>query len=446
MTSQSPAPHHHGWSPRIIVFAALCAFVASLVFGEDLFAQTPPNFRIPPYALPDVESDEADGETLPDGTAPLRRVIVDTDPGVDDAAALIWLFSQRFYPVDVKGIVAVAGNTTVDQGVNNAQMILEWLAVNTPVVRGADGPLVQPPSLVPALIHGLDGLWFMGGGAADPDFGDATAFYCSVLEPGMLVIALGPLTNIAKAMDEPNGGCPAKWNGVEIVSLGGSRAKPNQTPVTEYNYWQDPEAAKQVLALGPTSGATIQVVLSDAFSQFEISPSDLRQLDRRGVAAIQNLLPALTVYADGLSAGGEAPTLPDPSAVIYALANRFGRSQSALVEVLAGPGIPEVARGQTIIGLTMNERITMIATDAELSEIAFKVFTDPAFDFAAALGSILFSRPDNAMVVTDINARQMHNIFIQGVSGRGKHRNGGAAEQSDASSFEHQMYVPLIAD
>ena len=132
--------------------------------------------------------------------------------------------------------------------------------------------------------------------------------------------------------------------------------------------------------------------------------------------------------------------------MIYALANRFGTSQSALVEVLAGPGIPEVARGQTIIGLTVNERITMIATDAELSAIAFQVFTDPTFDFGAALYNILVSRPDNAMVVTDINARQMHNIFIQGLRVRGVIPTGSTAEQSDASDYEHQMYVPLVVE
>lgn len=451
MQRSSRHRYHFSVLPVLVVVAAFCAVLTMLLWNENALAQAPRNFRIPPFDLPDVESSEAEAETLPESAPALRQVIVDTDPGVDDAAALIWLFSQQRYEVEVLGVVTVAGNTNVDFAVNNAKLILEWLGVDTPVIRGADGPLVQTPSLVPMLIHGPDGLWFTSAPTATPDSTDATSFYCNTLQPGTLVIALGPLTNIAKAIDGENGGCPAAWNGVEIVSLGGSRATPNQTPVTEYNYWQDPEAVEKVLALGANSGATLQIVLSDAFSQFEIEPSDLRQMQRRGVDAIKNLLPALTIYVDGLSQGDEAP-LPDPAAVIYALENRYGTSQSALVNVLAGPGIPEVARGQTIIGLTLNERITMIVTDTVLSDIALRVFTDPELNLETELGNIFFSQPDNAVVLTDIDARRMRAIFLQGLRARDDEDDedvsatSESGDEVDQSGFEHHMYVPLITD
>ena len=437
---------HTLFSSRLTVFAAICALFAYLLWSASAQAQTPPNFRTPGFALPDVESSISDAENLPDSASALRRVIVDTDPGVDDAAALIWLFSQNRYEVDVVGIVTVAGNTNVDFAVNNAQLILDWLEEDVPLVRGSEGPLVQMSSLVPSLIHGPDGLWFTYAPTATPDSIDPTAFYCggNVLQPGTLVIALGPLTNIAKAIDGANGGCPTKWNGVEIVSLGGSRAKPNQTPVTEYNYWQDPEAVEKVLSLGPNNGATVQIVLSDAFSQFEIGASDLRQAERRGVDAIKNLLPTLTTYIGGLAQGGETPTLPDPTAMIYALENGLGTSQSALVQVLAGENIPEVVRGQTIIGLTLNERITMIADDAQLSDIAFRVYTDPDFNLELELGNILFSQPDNAVVVTDIDARRMHTIFTQGLRAKNTTPTSGNGEEIEEGDFE--MYVPFVID
>jgi inosine-uridine nucleoside N-ribohydrolase len=272
---------------------------------------------------------------------------------------------------------------------------------------------------------------------------DATGFYCAPqrLQPGLLVVALGPLTNIARAIQS----CPAAWNGVEIVSVGGGKFKSNQTPVTEFNYWQDPEAAQQVLTQGVASGAKIQIVLADAFSQFKVGPSDIRQLSRRGVPAIINLMPALETYINGLSAGGEVPTLPDPVAVIYALENALGTAESALVKPLAGEGVPELVRGQTIIGLTFNERLAMIASDAELSTIAFNIYNTPGYDLDSALFEILSREPDNALVVTDIDARRMHNLFLRGL--RSKDLNVQSSDAIDEmENFDNHLFVPLIVD
>jgi inosine-uridine nucleoside N-ribohydrolase len=218
--------------------------------------------------------------------------------------------------------------------------------------------------------------------------------------------------------------------------------------VTEYNYWQDPEAAAKVLALGPANGATIQIVLADAFNQFKVQSSDLRDLRRRGNSAIRNLLPALQTYVDGLTQGREIPALPDPVGVIYALDNRLGTAESALVEVLVG--VPEVARGQTIVGRTLNDRIVMIAGDAKLSELAFRLYNEPGFDQAAfelELANILFSRPDNALVVTDIDARRMRSIFLRGL--RQQDTSSTSDNDADASQlgeYEHQMFVPFVVD
>lgn len=442
MSSRLPR-HHQSFAAHLTLVAICCAFLSSFLFSENALAQSPRNFRIPPYDLPDVESGEgeAEVETLPESSAAPVRVIVDTDPGVDDAAALVWLLSQSYVDVEVEGIVTVAGNTTVDNGVNNVQFLLGLLGEDITVVRGADAPLSAGvlPSQVPWLIHGPDGLWFTGAPPADAHVADATSFYCNgtALEPGTLVIALGPLTNLATAM----AACNSEWSGVEIISVGGSRATPNQTPVTEYNYWQDPEAARNVLALAQKAGATVEIVLSDAFSQFEITQSDLGQLQRRGGPAMQALVPALGAYIYSLSEGGTQASLPDPSAVIYALANELGTAQSALVEVLAGKKIPEVVRGQTVIGLTLNERITMIASDAQLSQIAVDAFTIPNYDLLAALGAILFSQPDNAQVVVDIDARRMEAIFLEGVSVNSAATTGTATED-----FENQLFVPFVQD
>ena len=157
---------------------------------------------------------------------------------------------------------------------------------------------------------------------------------------------------------------------------------------------------------------TLQLVLADSFTQFEIGPSTIAEIENMGISVIQNLLPALNAYMFSFSGGDEAPALPDVSAVIYALDNQFGTTQSALVEVLTG--VPEVARGQTVIGLMPTEKIVMIAGDAALSGLAFRIYSEQLTEeeIEMEMGAILFSKPDNAMVVTDIDASRMHTMFL----------------------------------
>jgi inosine-uridine nucleoside N-ribohydrolase len=267
----------------------------------------------------------------------------------------------------------------------------------------------------------------------------------------MLVIALAPLTTIAEAMHT----CPSSWNGVEIVNVGGSRFQPSQTPVTEYNHWQNPEAAAHVLKNAALNGATIQLVLADAFNQLKIVPSDLRQIQRRGNDAIKKLLPALEMYMGSLSAGGEAAALADAAGVIYALDNRLGSAQLGLVHPLAvspptWEEVPEDVRGQTIIGFTDPDRISMLSTSEEINQIALKAFDptlDPPFDVNAAIGEILSRQADNADVVTDIDARRMHHIFLQGVRGRNVSTTGeDEGELNQMGDYENHMFVPLVSD
>lgn len=452
MTSHSQS-YHKAHRARLFGLALIVAFLSTLLWSNQLFAQTPRAFRIPPFDLPDVESSEAEAATLPEAAPTKRHVIVDTDPGIDDAVALVWLLSQNRYRVEVEGIVTVTGNTTAEQGVNNVREILGWFApasdiTSIPVIQGAAAPLAVPQSLTPWLIHGPTGLWTVVAEPATPDSTDATAFYCEQLaqQPGLLVIALGPLTNLARAMDPDQGGCPALWAGVEIVSLGGGIDQSNQTPVTEYNYWQDPDAANFVVSNAQANGAILHIVVTDAFNQLEISTKDLRTLERPRHYAIQNLLEPLGIYIAALSQGGNKAALPDPVAMIYALERRVATEQSALVKVLTGAGVPEIVRGQTVVGLSVEERITMIADDATLSNIAFLSFTDPNFDINLAIFELLTSMPDNATVVTDIDAKRVHNLFMQGVKGRRIKAAAAKDAGVEQGEFEFRLFVPNIRD
>jgi len=343
------------------------------------------------------------------------KLIVDSDMGVDDAAAIAWLLSQDRYPVDVVGLASVAGNTTMENAANNILTILDATGhQDIPVVKGAAEPLLQAPSRTGPLIHGPDGLWFVG--LQNPHDlsqlpNDAAAFYCDNAQPDVTIVALGPLTNLAQAV----AACPAEMQQYQqIVILGGAKNGGNRTPVAEFNVWIDPEAAAQVL----DAGLNPILLPLDTFETFSISEDDIAELATDGTPVGQLLAGPLTLYAGyqtGLG-GASAIAVPDVTAIMYALRPNLGSGVSGLVKVV--PGIEEddptrQYRGQTVIGLDLADRIPMIVDDEELGQLADAAFSDPNFDLEAALGAILASEPDNAQVLTDINERVMHRLFMR---------------------------------
>lgn len=419
-------------------------------------AQTPPNFRVPPVTLPDPDEPLGENDPLPELDLPdvqisaVRNVIVDTDPGVDDAAALIWLLAQQRYTINPLGIVTVAGNTDVVNATNNVLLLLEWLGIDDiPVVIGAPKPNRRLLSKVGAPLHGPDGLWFLSTPFDQRELAkDAGKFYCDTVsaQSDVLIIALGPLTNLGDAINR----CKRSWQGVEIVSLGGAKFGGNQTSVTEFNYWQDPEAADFVLTNAPNFGYTVKMMPFDAFKQFTVRAQDGQLLQDEGIPAIQNLLPALQGYAQALAFNGEQLTLPDVAAAIYALDNRAGQSQPALVKVLSHPAVPSYARGQTVVGLVEAEKLTMIATDEQLNELAdlalallFGQITPE--EFGAAYAAILYSESDNATFVTNIRQVPMYVAFIEDLTGGpevGDATIEGAGVMLDDDEF--RLFVPMV--
>lgn len=346
------------------------------------------------------------------------RVIIDTDAGVDDTVAIAWLLEQEQYPTEVLGIVSVAGNTTTENSANNILTLLEVTGnLSLEVVIGAYAPLVQPPSTTGASTHGPDGLWYTGF-QHPHDLSslstDATGFYCSHSAPDVVIVALGPLTNLANAAVA----CPAEMRTYSrIIALGGARAGGNRTANAEFNIWYDPEAAYQVF----TAGIPTTLVTLDAFNTFTITPEDLVELQTEGTPVGQFLSAPLQIYAQvqaGLG-GTTRAVVPDVVAIMYTVDSSLGTPQSALVKVV--PDIMEsdperLFRGQTVVGLTVSERIPMIADDGELSWLANQIAADPAFDLQAAIGAILAREPDNAQVVLDVQERQMHRLLMRALT------------------------------
>ena len=151
-------------------------------------------------------------------------------------------------------------------------------------------------------------------------------------------------------------------------------------------------------------GLPITLVLLDAFVQPSIVQKDLDKLFAKGTPAVQFLAPAIQQYANVQFANTGRAGIPDAVAAVMALRQSEGTRAPALVKMVLEQSL---ARGQSIVGLTVGERATMIATDEQLSALAEQAFAyppDPNFDFQQELGAILMSEPDNAQAVTSASA------------------------------------------
>ncbi|MFD4673114.1 nucleoside hydrolase [Lentzea sp. NPDC058450] len=178
------------------------------------------------------------------------RIIVDADPGIDDALALYYLRAQA--DTEIVAIGTVHGNVPVHQATANALRLVERLGIDVPVAMGAAKPLAQPLRTAED-VHGHDGLG--GHAGAEPKTARSHESAAEQLvnlarrNPGELgLLAIGPLTNVALALQiEPR--LPELLG--DVVVMGGALNVPgNITSQAEANFWHDPEAADLVLAAG----------------------------------------------------------------------------------------------------------------------------------------------------------------------------------------------------
>lgn len=171
-------------------------------------------------------------------------IVLDCDPGHDDALALLLALASP--EVELRGVTAVAGNQTVEKTTANAIRVLELAGrEDVEVAAGADRPLVREP-FVAAYVHGESGL---DGSDLPPARGEPVAQHAvdflAERVDGITLVATGPLTNVALLL--------ARYPQVQperIVLMGGAIAEGNVTPAAEFNVWADPEAAKRVFASG----------------------------------------------------------------------------------------------------------------------------------------------------------------------------------------------------
>jgi inosine-uridine nucleoside N-ribohydrolase/succinylglutamate desuccinylase len=175
----------------------------------------------------------------------MKKIIIDTDPGNDDALAI--MLAVKSGQFDIKAITTVAGNSTIENTTRNARYILELLErKDIPVYSGSEKPLKR--DLIQAVVHGKRGLEGINPINNPEITGNAVEKILEIIKENpyeITIVAIGPLTNIARAIQKsPEIMKKAK----EIVIMGGAIKVPgNKNRVAEFNFFVDPEAADIVL-------------------------------------------------------------------------------------------------------------------------------------------------------------------------------------------------------
>lgn len=264
-----------------------------------------------------------------------RKIIIDCDPGHDDAVAIMMAVSAP--NLELIGITVEAGNQTLEKTGRNALNMVQYLGLNIPVSLGANHPLKREPQTC-AEIHGESGL---DGFDFPPlkitfDKRDAVALLKDLLlENGKVtLVPTGPLTNIALLLiTHPE----VKSHIEEIVLMGGSIGYGNVSPAAEFNILCDPEAADIVF----NSGLIVKMMGLDVTRQVLLYPKILERMNCIG-NKVSDLFYALmkTFNANQKKIfGHEGAPLHDPATIVYLINPDVIKFQymNVVIDVTGGP-------------------------------------------------------------------------------------------------------------
>jgi inosine-uridine nucleoside N-ribohydrolase len=276
-----------------------------------------------------------------------HKVIYDTDPGVDDAMALVF---QALHPdIELLGLTSVFGNATIETTTRNARLLAGRFAAGVPVAQGAAAPLKRRAPEPLAWIHGDNGLGNIALDTAQAAALDARPAHRFMIDtvrahPGeVTLLAVGPLTNLALALaDDPRIAALVK----QVVIMGGAFGTDgvlgNVTPAAEANILGDPDAADIVLG----AAWPVAIVGLDVTQRTIMSHAYLAALRDRGGPAGQFVWDVSRHYEafHEQSAQLAGIYVHDSSAVAFVLAPQLFKTRSGPVRVLTDG----IAVGQTI--------------------------------------------------------------------------------------------------
>jgi inosine-uridine nucleoside N-ribohydrolase len=280
----------------------------------------------------------------------MTRVILDCDPGLDDALALLLVLASP--ELELAGITTVAGNQTIEKTTANALKLLELTGRSEiPVAAGAAGPLAGELVLADDA-HGKSGLGNLvlpepSSRPVDPPAVDFLADQLLVASEPVTVLAVGPLTNIGLLLAlRPE----AAGRIARLVLMGGAIREGNMTPSAEFNIWIDPEAAHRVF----TAGLDVTMVGLDVTNRCVLTRADAERLRASGPigAAAAQLLDFYLGYYEEAYAHGGAP-IHDALAVAHVLRAELLTVEQRHVEIeLTG-----ICRGRTVVDMRQRTRL-----------------------------------------------------------------------------------------
>ena len=266
-----------------------------------------------------------------------ERILIDCDPGHDDAIALLLALASP--EVELVGVTTVAGNQTLEKTTANAIRVLDFVGHDdVPIAAGADRPLVRDP-FVAAYVHGETGLDGpdLPPPQREPQAQHAVDFLGERVT-GATLVAVGPLTNVALLLDRHPDVRPDR-----IVLMGGSIGLGNVTPAAEFNIWADPEAAARVFE----SGLELTMVGLDVTHEALLLDADAERLRASGrtgrmVAELYDFFHRF--HRDTYGFGGSP--IHDAVAVAYVFHPELMETKRCHVAIECGS---ELTRGRTVV-------------------------------------------------------------------------------------------------
>lgn len=244
----------------------------------------------------------------------MRNIILDCDPGHDDAIAILLAGSNP--EINLLGVSVVAGNQTLEKTANNALKVVQWLGLDIPVFKGCPGPMVRK-QMIADDIHGETGL-------DGHDFGEikiklqeehAVNFIIDTIlnsKEKITVVTCGPMTNLAMALRlEPK----IKENIEEIVLMGGAYTFGNVSPAAEFNIIADAEAAYVCF----TAGLPITMMGLDVTRKVQVLPEVVERMDKISNKAAEMFVNLMKFFNKSQKEvfGWDGGPLHDPLTVAY---------------------------------------------------------------------------------------------------------------------------------
>jgi inosine-uridine nucleoside N-ribohydrolase len=266
-------------------------------------------------------------------------ILVDCDPGHDDAIALLLALASP--EVELLGVTTVAGNQTLEKTTANAIRVLDFAGRDeVAVAAGADRPLIRDP-FVAAYVHGETGLDGpdLPPPQREPLDQHAVDFLAEHMD-GATLVAVGPLTNVALLLARYPDARPDR-----LVLMGGSIGLGNVTPAAEFNIWADPEAAAKVFA----SGLHLTMIGLDVTHQALLRDEhveDLRESGRIGrmVAELYDFFHRFHARTYGFTGS----PIHDAVALAYVFRPELVQTEHRHIEIDCAS---ELCRGRTVVDL-----------------------------------------------------------------------------------------------